>query len=214
MFEFLWIVETLTPPGMYHRFGSATVAADFPQGKQPKFPWEKSHWDNTVSKIEKKKKKWHDLFYLLEKDWPWTEPVELASFPVGKGAHAWMRRSKINFLVSPQEPLLATLNRQETETCMVRTSHTPKTTRQGTLEGGQRSGQQRKCLVDNIKEWTSLPMPELLTRASSRKDWKSPCWIVRHVLPPDNSIGQGTELESSQIKFTVRDLALRWPIHF
>ena len=31
---------------------------------------------------------------------------------------------------------------------------------------------QRKCWMDNIKEWTSLPMPELLIRASFRKDWK------------------------------------------
>ena len=30
----------------------------------------------------------------------------------------------------------------------------------------------RKCWMDNIKEWTSLPMPELLTRASCRKDGK------------------------------------------
>ena len=29
----------------------------------------------------------------------------------------------------------------------------------------------RKDWVDNLKEWTSLPMPELLTRASYRKDW-------------------------------------------
>ena len=26
--------------------------------------------------------------------------------------------------------------------------------------------------MDNIKEWTSLPIPELLTRVSCRKDWK------------------------------------------
>ena len=30
----------------------------------------------------------------------------------------------------------------------------------------------RKCWMDNIKVWTSLPMPELLTRAFCRKDWK------------------------------------------
>ena len=47
-----------------------------------------------------------------------------------------------------------------------------KTILQGTLEGGQCCGQQRKCSMENIKEWTSLPMPELLTRASCRKDWK------------------------------------------
>ena len=50
--------------------------------------------------------------------------------------NVWVR-SKINFLVGPQEPLLETL---ETETCMVRTYHTPrqplKTLLQGTLEVG------------------------------------------------------------------------------
>ena len=33
-------------------------------------------------------------------------------------------------------------------------------------------GRQRKCWMDNIKEWTYLPMPKLLTRTSCRKDWK------------------------------------------
>ena len=47
-----------------------------------------------------------------------------------------------------------------------------KTIFQGTLEGGRRRGRQGKCWMDNVKEWTSLPMPELLTRASCRKDWK------------------------------------------
>ena len=43
---------------------------------------------------------------------------------------------------------------------------------QSTLEGGRRRGRQRKCRIDNIHVWTSLPIPELLTRASCRKDWK------------------------------------------
>ena len=42
-----------------------------------------------------------------------------------------------------------------------------KTILHGTFEGGQ-----RKCWTDNVEEWTSLPMPEVLTRASCRKDWK------------------------------------------
>ena len=46
-----------------------------------------------------------------------------------------------------------------------------KTILQGTLEGGRRRGRQRKCWMDNINERTSLPMPELHTRASCRKDW-------------------------------------------
>ena len=47
-----------------------------------------------------------------------------------------------------------------------------KTILQGTLEGGQRRGRQRQCWMDNIKEWTSLPRPELFTIASCRKQWK------------------------------------------
>ena len=60
----------------------------------------------------------------------------------------------MNFLVGPKEPLLT---RKETETCM---------------RSGRRRGRQRKCWLDNIKGWTYLPIPELLTRASCRKDWK------------------------------------------
>ena len=48
-----------------------------------------------------------------------------------------------------------------------------KTILQGTSEGGRHRGQQRKCWMNNIKVWTSLPMPELLTGASCRKEWKS-----------------------------------------
>ena len=47
-----------------------------------------------------------------------------------------------------------------------------KTIFHGSLEGGRRRGRQRKCWLDNVKEWTPLPMPELLTMASRRKDWK------------------------------------------
>ena len=81
-------------------------------------------------------------------------------------------RSQTNFLVGPQEPLLAT---QETETCTAQayTRHDslPETILRGTLEGGRRRGRQRKCWTDNVNEWTSLPTPELLTRASCGKDW-------------------------------------------
>ena len=83
--------------------------------------------------------------------------------------------SKINFLVGLQEPLLATVKRQKLSWFGYVTRHDIlfKTILQGTLEGGQHCGWQRKCLMDNVKEWTSLPMLELLTRASCRKDWMS-----------------------------------------
>ena len=41
-----------------------------------------------------------------------------------------------------------------------------KTILQGILEGGRRRGRQRKCWMDNIKEWTSLPLPKMLTQGS------------------------------------------------
>ena len=47
--------------------------------------------------------------------------------------------------------------------------------------------------MDNIEEWTSLPMQELLTRASCRKDWKR-ISAEPSLMSPDDPIGQGTEL--------------------
>ena len=47
-----------------------------------------------------------------------------------------------------------------------------ETVLQGTLEEGRRRGRQSKCWVDNVRECTSLPMPELLTMACPRKVWK------------------------------------------
>ena len=43
---------------------------------------------------------------------------------------------------------------------------------QGILEGWRRSGRQRKCWMDNTKERTSPPVPELLTVAPRRQEWK------------------------------------------
>ena len=85
----------------------------------------------------------------------------------------WVR-NKINFFVGPQEPLLATVKRQKLAWFGHVTRHDSlsKTILQGTLEVGRRRGRQRKCWMDIIKEWASLPMPELLTMASRRKNWK------------------------------------------
>ena len=82
----------------------------------------------------------------------------------------WVR-SKINSLVGPQEHLLATVKRWKLARFGHVTCHNnfSKIILQGPLEGQQYCSQQRKCWMDNIKEWTSLPMPELLTRASCRK---------------------------------------------
>ena len=85
----------------------------------------------------------------------------------------WVR-SKINFLVGAQNTLLVTVERRKLAWPGHVTSHDSlsKTILQGTLEGGRRRGRQRNCWMDNIKDWTFLPMTDLLTRASCRKDWK------------------------------------------
>ena len=65
----------------------------------------------------------------------------------------WVR-SKINFLVGPKEPLLATVKRWKLAWFGHVTRHDSlfKTTLQGTLKGGRRRGRKRKCWMDNIKE--------------------------------------------------------------
>ena len=86
----------------------------------------------------------------------------------------WVR-SKINSPVGPHEPLLSTVKRRKLAWFghVTRYNTLSKTILQGTLEGGGGDAMVGgKCWTDNIREWTSLPMPELLTRASYRKDWK------------------------------------------
>ena len=85
----------------------------------------------------------------------------------------WVR-SKINFLVGLHQPLLVTVKRRKRAWSGHVTRHDSlsKPIFHGTLEGGRRRGRQRKCWMDNIKEWTSLLILELLTMASFRKDWK------------------------------------------
>ena len=90
---------------------------------------------------------------------------------LGHKTNDWVQ-SKINFLVSPQKSLLATVKRQ-TLAWFTRHDSLSKTIPQGILEVGRRFGRHRKCWMDNIKEWTSLPVPELLTRTFCQKDWKS-----------------------------------------
>ena len=51
------IMETLKTPSIHGRLGSSTLSQlAFPGESKPKFPWEKSHWDNTVVKSQVKKK--------------------------------------------------------------------------------------------------------------------------------------------------------------
>ena len=80
----------------------------------------------------------------------------------------------INFPVRLQTPLLAIVKRRKIAwfDYVTRQGSPSKAFLQGTLEGEKRFGRQRKCWIDNVKEWTSPPMRVLLRRASCRKDWR------------------------------------------
>ena len=43
--------------------------------------------------------------------------------------------------------------------------------------------------MDNVKEWTFLPIPELLTMASCRNNWKR-ISAEASLCPPDDATGQ------------------------
>ena len=76
---------------------------------------------------------------------------------------------------------------------------------QGTQGSGRRRGRQRICRMDNVKEWTSLPMPELLTTSSCRKEWKSiseESSIMPPSPPPDDPTSQGTEMNWTELNWT------------
>ena len=83
-------------------------------------------------------------------------------------------QDQVTRLVGPQEPLLATVKRRKLQWFGHTTRHDglSKTILQGTVEGGRRRGRQRKSWSDNIKEWTALTMPELITHAADRPTWR------------------------------------------
>ena len=81
--------------------------------------------------------------------------------------------STISYLVGPQETLLATVKRRKL-LCfghVTRHDSLSKPILQGTLEGEQHRGRQKKCLTDNLKVWTSRSLM-LHMAAFRRKYWK------------------------------------------
>ena len=81
----------------------------------------------------------------------------------------WVQ-SKINFLVGPREPFLAIVKRRKLAWFGHVTRHDSlsKTILLGTLRSARRRDRQRKCWMDNIKEWTFL----LTLKGLLQKDWK------------------------------------------
>ena len=106
--------------------------------------------------------------------WKRSRPLKPRAWGNLSASPTWSARSTTGCRAR-STPLWVHRN-QETETCIVRACHMLQqplqNILQGTLEGGWCCCWQRKCWMDNIKERTSLPMPELFTRASCRKDWK------------------------------------------
>ena len=68
-----------------------------------------------------------------------------------------------------------------------------KTIHQGILEGGWHCGQQRKCWMDNIKEWTFLPCQNCSQGPPAGKTGRGSL-LNRRSCPPNDPISQGTEL--------------------
>ena len=73
------------------------------------------------------------------------------------------------------------------------TTASPKPPFRATWRMGDAVVRQRKRWMDNVKEWTIMPMPELLTIASRRKDWNR-ISAETPVMFPDDPIDQGAEV--------------------
>ncbi|KAI8486085.1 hypothetical protein Bbelb_361850 [Branchiostoma belcheri] len=96
-------------------------------------------------------------------------------------------------LVGPQEAVMSTVRRRKLQWFghLTRHNNLAKTILQGTLEGKRRRGRQKKVWLDNIKDWTSLTVPQILTAAQDRRTWLYSCCKVS-LVPPTTSVGHGT----------------------
>ena len=115
----------------------------------------------------------------------------------------WVR-SKINCLVGPQEPLLATVKKRKLASFGHVTRHDSlsKTIPLGATFGvRRRRGRQRKWWMDNIKERLLCQCQNSSQRPSSaEKNGKAS--LLNHLsCPPDDPIGHGTELNWSELNF-------------
>ena len=82
---------------------------------------------------------------------------------------------KIKSITCHQETIITSIKRRKMAWFghVVRHDTLTKTILQGTIEGGRRRGRQRKCWLDNIKEWTGMKLHELLAAAQNRQIWRS-----------------------------------------
>ena len=106
----------------------------------------------------------------------------------------YQRRAMINFVVRPQEPLPATVERRKLWAChALRRQPLQNHLRQGTLEGGRRLGRQRKLLdeqrqrVDIPDHCRNCPLYGQPVEKTVRGS------LVNYVRPLDDPIGGRTE---------------------
>ena len=50
--------------------------------------------------------------------------------------------------------------------------------------------QAKKSWTDNVKEWTSLTMPELLAHVQNRPGWRQTTALQRRYLPYDKALSR------------------------
>ena len=93
---------------------------------------------------------------------------------------------RVKDLVGPQEPLLTTVKRRKLVWFGHTTRHNSlsKTIMQGTVAGARKRGRQRKCWIDNIKEWTAMTTQNLLIAANNRDTWRRESVSAASMSPP------------------------------
>ena len=98
--------------------------------------------------------------------------------------------NKVFSLAGPQEPLLSIVKRRKLSWFGHTTRHDSlsKTILQGTLEGKRKRGRQRKCWMDNIKDWTQMNMAQLLKKANDRPGWRELSSAVSLMTPQRPSV--------------------------
>ena len=91
---------------------------------------------------------------------------------------------QVHSLAGRQEPLLSVVKKRKLGWFghTVRHDSLSKTILQGTVEGARRKGRQKKKWLDNIKEWTELPLDTLQQMALNRDEWRK--LIARTVIAP------------------------------
>ncbi|GFS28082.1 eukaryotic translation initiation factor 3 subunit F [Elysia marginata] len=84
-------------------------------------------------------------------------------------------RRRIENAIGPHVDLLTIVRQQKLKWYghTTRSSGLAKTIMQGTVNGGQRKGRQKKRWEDNIKEWTGLKLRNTLRIAKDREEWKA-----------------------------------------